>query len=131
MRILLDVRGGSMTRVLKDRGPVVVIERDGVVRRLLVSQIERVGAICYPSDDLRSALRLLAAEPRAATVMVDFALAGAEIGSWVNQIRAVRPEITIIGTGGIGAEADLLALGVGRVLRKPWRINDLLDAIEG
>ena len=40
-------------------------ERDGVVRRLLVSQIERVGAICYPSDDLQSALRLLSAAPRA------------------------------------------------------------------
>jgi len=45
--------------------------------------------------------------------------------------RAVRPEVSIVGTGGVGAEAELLAQGVERVLRKPWRINDLLRAIEG
>ncbi len=130
MRILLDVRGGSMTRTLKDQGPVVVIERDGAVRRLLVSQIERVGAICYPSDDLSSAIRLLSAEPRTRAVLIDFALAGTDLSAWVNQIRAVRPNVTIIGTGGVDIEADLLAQGVERVLRKPWRINDLLDVIE-
>ena len=130
LRILLDVRGGKTTRILQDHGPVVVIERDGVVRRLLVSQIERVGAICYPSDDLASAIRLLSAEPRTSTVMIDFALAGSDMQSWVNQVRAVRPAATIIGTGGVGAESALLAQGVSRVLRKPWRINDLVDAIE-
>jgi DNA-binding NtrC family response regulator len=130
MRILLDVRGGTTTRSLKDPGPVVVIERDGVVRRLLVSQLERVGAICYPSDELPSAIRLLSAETRTKTVMIDFALAGYDMTAWVNQVRAVRPEATIIGTGGVGSEADLVAQGVSKVLRKPWRINDLLDAIE-
>ncbi len=130
MRILLDVRSTTSARAIGDPGPIVVIERDGVVRRLLVSQIERVGAICYPSDDLPSAIRLLEAEPRAQTVMIDFTLAGEAMGDWVRQVRAVRPQATIIGTGGMGAEADLLAHGVARVLRKPWRINDLLDAIE-
>jgi DNA-binding NtrC family response regulator len=130
MRILLDVRGGTTTRSLKDPGPVVVIEREGVVRRLLVSQLERVGAICYPSDDLSSAIRLVSAETRTKTVLIDFALAGADMSAWVNQVRAVRPEATIIGTGGVGSEADLVAQGVSKVLRKPWRINDLLDAIE-
>ncbi len=118
-------------RSLKDHGPVVVIERDGAVRRLLVSQVERVGAICYPSDDLSSALRLLDAEPRALTVLVDSALAGSGMGDWVERIHAVRPGASIVGTGGVGAESDLLAHGVDRVLRKPWWINHLLDAIEG
>lgn len=131
MRILLDVRGGTAAGTLVDHGPVLVIERDGVVRRLLVSQIERLGAICYTSDSLDSSLRLLAAEPRARTVMIDFTLAGEEMSDWVRQIRHVRPEALVIGTGGIGAEADLLAQGAERVLRKPWRINDLLTAIRG
>lgn len=132
LRILLGVRtSGGTVRTLDDHPPVVVIERDGVVRRLLVSQLERVGAICYPSDDLQSAIRLLAAEPRVRTVLVDFAMAGSEMESWVRQIRAVCPEASIVGTGGVGAEAELLAQGVERVLRKPWRINDLLSAVEG
>jgi len=130
MRILLDERGGSLKRTLVDRGPVVVIERDGVVRRLLVAQIERAGALCYPSDDLKSALRLLAAEPRVKSVMVDFALAGSEMGTWVAKIRAERPDVHLIGTGGVGAESELLSKGVSRVLRKPWRINDLIDALD-
>ena len=130
MRILLDERGGSLKRTLVDRGPVVVIERDGVVRRLLVAQIERAGALCYPSDDLKSALRLLEAEPRVRSVLIDFALAGSEMSSWVAQVRAHRPDVHLIGTGGIGAESELLARGVSRVLRKPWRINDLIDALD-
>lgn len=130
MRILLDERGGSLKRTLVDRGPVVVIERDGVVRRLLVAQIERAGALCYPSDDLRSALRLLAAEPRVRSVLIDFALAGSEMSSWVAQVRELRPDVHLVGTGGIGAESELLDRGVSRVLRKPWRINDLIDALD-
>lgn len=130
MRILLDERGGFPNLGAEDRGPVVVIERDSAVRRLLVSQIERIGALCYPSDDLQSAMRLMSAEPRVQTVMIDFALAGAEMTSWVDQIRALRPDAAIVGTGGIGTEADLLAQGVGTVLRKPWRIKDLLSAID-
>jgi DNA-binding NtrC family response regulator len=130
IRILLDERGGSLKRTLVDRGPVIVIERDGVVRRLLVAQIERAGALCYPSDDLKSALRLLEAEPRVRSVMVDFALAGREMAGWVARIRAERPDVHLIGTGGIGSEAELLGMGVSRVLRKPWRINDLIDALD-
>lgn len=130
VRILLDMRSGITNRTLDGHGPVIVVERDGVVRRLLVSQIERVGAICYPNDDLQSALRLLAAEPRARTVLVDFALAGSDMASWISQIRSVRPNASIIGTGGVGSEADLLSQGISAVLRKPWRLNDLLDAIE-
>lgn len=129
MRILLDERGGTLKRTLVDRGPVVVIERDGIVRRLLVAQIERAGALCYPSDDLQSALRLLAAEPRVQSVIIDFALAGSEMADWVARIRAQRPDIHLIATGGIGAEAMLLEQGFSRVLRKPWRINDLIDAL--
>ena len=130
LRILLDQHVVAEDRALDDPSPVLVIERDGVVRRLLVSQIERIGAICYASDDLHGAMRLLVAEPRAVTVMIDFALAGTEMSSWVDQVRTVRPEARIIGTGGIGAEADLLAQGVSRVLCKPWRIDDLLEVIE-
>jgi CheY-like chemotaxis protein len=130
MRILLDDRGGTLKRPLVDRGPVIVIERDGVVRRLLVAQIERAGALCYPSDDLTSALRLLAAEPRIRNVIIDLLLAGPDMTSWVAQIRAQRPDVQLIATGGIGAESELVAKGVTRVLRKPWRINDLIDALD-
>lgn len=130
MRILLDERGGTLKRTLVDRGPVVVIERDGVVRRLLVAQIERAGALCYPSDDLRSALRLLAAEPRVRSVIIDFVLAGRDMASWVEQLRAVRPDVQLVATGGTGSESELLAEGVTSVLRKPWRINDLIDVLD-
>ncbi|MBY0402189.1 response regulator [Myxococcota bacterium] len=130
MRILLDERGGTLKRTLVDRGPIVVIERDGVVRRLLVAQIERAGALCYPSDDLKSALRLLEAEPRVRSVIVDYVLAGRDMDSWVGKIRDRRPDIQLVVTGGAGSETELLAQGVTSVLRKPWRINDLIDALD-
>lgn len=129
LRLLLEERVRPDQASLGDHGPVVVIERDGVVRRLLVSQIERIGALCYPSDDLPNALRLLAAEPRVETVLIDFTLADSQMLDWVEQIRAIRPGVCIVGTGGIGAETELLAQGVSRVLRKPWRIMDLVDVL--
>jgi DNA-binding NtrC family response regulator len=128
VRILLDHRSRPKP-ILADHGPVVVIERDGAVRRLLVSQMERIGTLCYPAEDLASALKLIEAEPRVANVLLDFGLAGSEVEAWVEAIRGVRPDILIIGTGGSGSEEDLLALGVARVLPKPWRIMDLLDAM--
>lgn len=128
IRILLDHRSRS-TPILPDHGPVVVIEQDGALRKLLVSQIERIGALCYPTDDLDAALKLLSAEPRARTVLIDFELAGREMSHWVDAVTRVRAEARVIGTGGSGSEEDLLGLGVVRVLRKPWRITDLLDAL--
>jgi len=129
LRLLLDGGASPEQPTIGDPGPVVVIERDGVVRRLLVSQVERIGAICYPSDDLPSALRLLRAEPRVETVLIDCTLAGREMADWVTQIREIRPQAHIVGTGGVGAEAELVAQGVSRVLRKPWRITDLVDSL--
>jgi DNA-binding NtrC family response regulator len=128
VRILLEHRSRP-SPILPDHGPVVVIERDGAVRRLLVSQIERIGALCYPTDDLAAAIKLLAAEPRVRTVLIDFALAGDSMIDWALAVRRTRPEAVVIGTGGAGAEDELLAQGVNRVLPKPWRIMDLLDAI--
>jgi hypothetical protein len=74
-------------------------------------------------------LRLLTAEPRVGTVLIDFTLAGPEMADWAARIRAIRPDTHIVGTGGVGAETDLVAQGVSRVLRKPWRITDLVSAL--
>ncbi len=128
VRILLDHRSRPKP-ILADQGPVVVIERDGAVRRLLVSQIERIGTLCYPAEDLPAALKLIEAEPRVSNVLLDFGLAGADVEEWIHAIRALRSDVLIIGTGGAGSEEDLLALGVTRVLPKPWRIMELLDAM--
>ncbi|MCG8591981.1 MAG: response regulator [Proteobacteria bacterium] len=128
VRILLEHRSRSQPLVA-DGGPVVVIERDGAVRRLLVSQFERIGSICYPADDLEAALKLLRAEPRVRTILLDFALAGPRVVEWVEQIKKSQPLATVIGTGGAGSEEELLASGVTRVLAKPWRIMDLVDVL--
>ena len=126
--ILLDHRG-RIESVLAANGPVVVIESDGSVRRLLVSQIERFGALCYPADDLASALKLLAAEPRTRVALLDLALPGMDARQWVSQIKLARPEATVVGIGGSGNREELLAVGVDRVLPKPWRIADLMNAM--
>ena len=128
VRILLDQHGATRP-ILPDNGPVIVIENDGSVRRLLVSQIERLGALCYPTDDFPRALKLLEAEPRAATVLIDFEFAGANIRKWLRAVNDIRPGVLVVGTGGSGGREDLMALGVNRVLSKPWRITDLLEAV--
>jgi DNA-binding NtrC family response regulator len=128
VRILLDHSSGS-TDLVPDQGPVIVIEHDSGVQRLLVSQIERFGSLCYPVDDLDSALKLLRAEPRTATVLVDLDMAKERAESWVRSIRALRANVKVIGTGGRGSRDDLLATGVDSLLARPWRIIDLMEAM--
>lgn len=128
VRLLLDHRSRSQS-ALADPGPVVMIERDGALRRLLMTQIERIGALCYPADDLASALGLLKAEPRARTVLLDLELADDELDDWMSQIKAVREDVRVIGTGASDASEELRLLGIECVLPKPWRIIELLDAL--
>ena len=130
LRILLDHHSRSAP-LLPELGPVIVLERDGAVRRLLASQIERIGALCYLADDLPAAVRLLEAEPRAATILIDIETAGADFAGWVQGIRGARASARVIATGGSGTADEWLDLGVSCVLDKPWRIDELVDALSG
>ena len=130
IQVLLDHRG-EFQPIIEDHSPVVVIEGDLAVRRLLASQLERIGAICYPADDIDSALRLFAEEPRLATILLDAELAGSDLEQWIESIRARRPETLVIAIGGAGIEEELKASGITRVLPRPWRLVDLLDAMTG
>ncbi|MCA9513156.1 MAG: hypothetical protein KC560_20770, partial [Myxococcales bacterium] len=115
--------------LLRELGPVIVLERDGAVRRLLASQIERIGALCYLADDIEGALRLLGAEPRAVTVMIDVATADTRLAAWVRALEGAREHVRIIGIGAAGSAADLRALGLDRLLDKPWRIDELVEVL--
>jgi len=128
LRILLDHHSRSSS-ASTEFGPVIVLERDGAVRRLLATQIDRIGALCYVADDIDGALRLLSEEPRAHTVMIDVETAGSELRAWALAIATARPSARIIGTGASGKAGDLRALGLDRLLDKPWRIDELVEVL--
>ena len=123
----LDHHGSSVPVV--SRAPILVVESDDAVRRLLMSQIERTGARCYATDDLDVALELLEADDRVRKVLVELSLAGDAVAHWVHAAREVCPQVSVIGLGGAGSQSDLLAQGVDRVMAKPWRILDLLESL--
>ena len=50
------------------------------------------------------------------------------------ELRQINPSIPIViasGYGGVGFEARALAAGVNRVLRKPYRMAEIAEALAG
>lgn len=122
VRLLLHDRVPLET--VGDPRPVILVEPDPVLRRLLVSQIERFGSICYPADDLVSVLRLLEAEPRVRHVFVDFEGISADATAWIEALRSHFLEVSVVAVGSVDARG-------ARVLAKPWRIHDLQAILDG
>lgn len=108
---------------------VLVVESDEGVRRLLVSQLERLGARCHATGDRAAALELLEKEEGIRKVLIELTPGGEELALWVRAASQVRPEAALIGVGGEGSQPDLLAQGIHKVLAKPWRIPDLRDSL--
>jgi len=109
--------------------PVLVVESDDAVRRLLVSQVERMGMRCYSAPDLEVAMGLLEADERVFWVLIELSQPGDAMAQWVAAVKRMRPGVTVVGLGGEGSEPDLLAQGVDRVMAKPWRISDLVESL--
>jgi DNA-binding NtrC family response regulator len=128
LRILLDHHGRSAP-LLPGLGPVIVLESDEALRRLLASQIERIGALCYVADGIQAALRLLAAEPRTACVIIDVGTAAEQLSFWVQSIHMKCPGARVVGTGAEGSADKFLSQGLDRLLEMPWRIDELVAAL--
>jgi DNA-binding NtrC family response regulator len=112
-------------------GRVVVVDQSAVYRRFIVSTLESAGAICYPVSGCGEALRLLDTDAGIGFMIIDSHTAAADLDSCLAQLRRRRPELILIGNTEDPNETLLGANGIERVLLKPWRIRDLIQAIQG
>lgn len=134
--------GGALTRMLLGAendtnarwplyGRVLIVDDESWIRTVSVSLLERAGAGCYAVDTATQALRLLANDDDIRYVILDCDMPNTDSRALVEKIRAVRPNVTIVGNSGSGHRDDFAAMGVKHYLDKPWRIEDLINTLAG
>ena len=85
--------------------------------------------------DSRAALEAFRADPgRFEAVISDEVmpgLAGTQLAVELRRAKPAMPIVIATGYGGAGFETRALSAGVNRVLRKPYRMQDVRDAVGG
>lgn len=111
------------------RERVLVVEDDPGVRRFLVECLEMLGFVIIEAADGREALDRVA-QARPDLVIVDFAMPGMNGAELTSLVREQWPDLPIIlATGYADMQAVDKVVDAHRVLRKPFRIEDLSAAV--
>jgi CheY-like chemotaxis protein len=112
-------------------GRIMVVDDEILLRRLFVSMLEAAGAGCYGVESGTEAVRLLRTDDGVKYLIHDFDMPNTDVAASIASIREARPDVTIIGTSGSYHKEDFARLGVEHFLQKPWRVNDLVNALHG
>ncbi len=111
---------------------VLVVDDDPDVRRFLADSVESLGYVAMEAEDAQSGLT---ADERASpdALIIDFAMPGMNGAELARRVRARRPDVPIIFATGFAQSAEIeAALGPeARILRKPFRVDDLHGALVG
>ncbi len=112
---------------------VLVVEDDARVRRLTLTRLRELGYRVLESANGREALAVFAENPAIDLVFSDLVMPGGMSGyDLLAELRKQQPRLKVLLTSGYAEELAhaerLQAQGV-RVLRKPYRIADLANAI--
>jgi len=110
-------------------GRILVLDDDELFRHVAVAILESAGAPSYAVESDAEALRLLAHDEGIRVLVVDYEVPGTDVGSLVARVRALRPDLRIVGNSAFDRSEEFAKLGVDRFLRKPWHPRDLLEAL--
>jgi signal transduction histidine kinase/ActR/RegA family two-component response regulator len=117
-----DARGPTHQRIL-------VVEDDVGVRRFLKECLEELGFVVIEAVDGRDGLARLG-QARADLLIVDFAMPGMNGAEVALAARVDFPDLPIIlATGYADMEAVAKVVAADRVLRKPFRIDELAASV--
>jgi CheY-like chemotaxis protein len=110
-------------------GHVLVIDDEDGVRRFLVDCLETLGYQVREAENGKSGLSLLERE-RPDLLIVDFAMAGMNGMDVVKEAHRREPDLPVIlATGYAEIDTGDDAAGNISILRKPFKISDLKDAL--
>jgi len=118
------------SHVQRGQGRILVIDDDTGVRRFIVECLEMLGYQVSQAAGGREGLASLASD-MPDLLIVDYAMPGMNGVEVVQMARDQSPALPIIlATGYADMEAVDKVIGLGGVLRKPFRINDLQAAVQ-
>jgi signal transduction histidine kinase/CheY-like chemotaxis protein/integral membrane sensor domain MASE1 len=115
-------------------GQVILAVDDEVdVLHALEEMLAQLGYEPVGFNDSREALLAVRADPRRFDAIVSDEvmpqLIGTQLATEIRKLNPTMPVVIASGYGGAGFEARALAAGVNRVLRKPYRMAEIAEAL--
>lgn len=115
------------------RVSVLLVDDDPLIRRILERIIRRLGhAVATASNGHEAATIFAASDPRPRLVVTDIEMPGMRGEELAVQLRRVQPQLPVLfvsGANGSDELQDFLKTGSAELLAKPFREQDLVDAI--
>jgi CheY-like chemotaxis protein len=110
---------------------VLVVDDEPLVREIAVDILSDLGVIPYEAEDADEALFMLAAHPAIAVLFTDIKMPGGMDGvQLARRVNEIRPDVGIIITSGMRMMSSLPMPEDGIFLPKPYRAEQLTQAIE-
>ncbi|MBC8023432.1 MAG: MASE1 domain-containing protein [Burkholderiales bacterium] len=124
----------ELEKLAMGAGQVILAVDDEVdVLHALEEMLAQLGYEPVGFNDSREALQAIRADPRRFDAVVSDEVMPELIGTQLaHEIRKLNPTMPIViasGYGGAGFEARALSAGVNRVLRKPYRMGEIAEAL--
>lgn len=127
--------GGSRYRLGADMPTVLVIDDDAAVRAVIVRTLKIARHEVLEASDGKEGVSFFAGG-RIDLVVTDLFMPGQDGGSTIREIRALDAAVPIIAISGSGDDPgsqldDAVRFGATLRMNKPFRVTELLDAVQG
>lgn len=111
------------------RGLLYVDDNEALLE-MTARAFERAGASCQTAASHDEGVRTLAEHPEIRVAIIDLDMPDGDVSELARRLHAVRPGIVLVGTGSPDRRQESARRGVRRFVAKPWRILDLVLAVE-
>jgi len=132
-----EATNGQMARTPQTAGPsygtILVVEDEDPLRRPIAKMIQKAGFTVIEAGDGYAALQAIRSRQKHIDLLLlDVTLPGAPSREVYEQAKLLRPEMKVIVTSAYSKEmaAASLAGTVEHFIRKPYRLNDLMDLMQ-
>jgi DNA-binding NtrC family response regulator len=109
---------------------LLYVDDNQALLELTARAFSRVGARCSVAANHEDGVRALAEDPEIQVAIVDYDMPDGDVRELVQRLHAVRPDLIIVGTSTADRRLEFVRRGVHRFVAKPWRIADLVLAVE-
>jgi len=96
----------------------------------MMSQLQLAGCAVQTTDSHDCALKFLVDDEEINVVILDHGITGTRVANFITVAKTIRPELIIVGSSSSDCRREFGKAGADCFLRKPWRLVELVDALE-
>ena len=96
----------------------------------MMNQLNHAGCAVRTTDSHDCALKLIVDDQGIGIVILDHGITGKSVADFITVAKTIRPELIIVGSSSSDCRRKFDEAGADCFLRKPWRLVELVDALE-